>query len=171
MENHYNPLMNYAVKITYCDNYGSGVAFRTNDKIIVLTAYHIINEESFSSEDLFINIIDKGQEKKIDFKVIKSSFDIENDLAAFIIDSQFIFSELRLVYPFIGQRVKMYGFPHVLQDSKDIHSYMLEGKVNDILPGKLFVTLNEKLGSIDTDEKETVDGYSGSGVYQINGKM
>ena len=121
MENHYNPLMNYAVKITYCDNYGSGVAFRTNDKIIVLTAYHIINEESFSSEDLFINIIDKGQEKKIDFKVIKSSFDIENDLAAFIIDSQFIFSKLRLVYPFIGQRVKMYGFPHVLQDSKDIH--------------------------------------------------
>lgn len=48
----------------------------------------------------------------------------------------------------------MYGFPHVLQDSKDIHSYMLEGKVNDILPGKLFVTLNEKLGSIDTDEKK-----------------
>lgn len=170
MENHYNPLMNYAVKITYCDNYGSGVAFRTNDKIIVLTAYHIINEESFSSEDLFINIIDKGQEKKIDFKVIKSSFDIENDLAAFIIDSQFIFSELRLVYPFIEQRVKMYGFPHVLQDSKDIHSYMLEGKVNDILPGKLFVSLDEKLGSIDTGEKETVDGYSGSGVYQINGK-
>lgn len=162
--------MNYAVKITYCDNYGSGIAFRTNDKIIVLTAYHIINEESFSSEDLFINIIDKGQEKKIDFKVIKSSFDIENDLAAFIIDSQFIFSELRLVYPFIEQRVKMYGFPHVLQDSKDIHSYMLEGKVNDILPGKLFVTLDEKLGSIDTSEKETVDGYSGSGVYQINGK-
>lgn len=168
MENHYNPLMNYAVKITYCDNYGSGVAFRTNDKIIVLTAYHIINEESFSSEDLFINIIDKGQEKKIDFKVIKSSFDIENDLAAFIIDSQFIFSELRLVYPFIEQRVRMYGFPHVLHDSKDIHSYMLEGKVNDLLPGKLFVTLDEKLGSIDTGEKETVDGYSGSGVYQIN---
>ena len=161
MENHYNPLMNYAVKITYCDNYGSGIAFRTN---------HNINEESFSSEDLFINIIDKGQEKKIDFKVIKSSFDIENDLAAFIIDSQFIFSELRLVYPFIEQRVKMYGFPHVLQDSKDIHSYMLEGKVNDILPGKLFVTLDEKLGSIDTSEKETVDGYSGSGVYKINGK-
>lgn len=161
--------MNYAVKITYCDNYGSGVAFRTNDKIIILTAYHIINEESFSSEELFINIIEKGQEKKIDFKVIKSSFDIENDLAAFIIDSQFIFSELRLVYPFIEQRVKMYGFPHVLQDSKDIHSYMLEGKVNDILPGKLFVTLDEKLGSIDTGEKETVDGYSGSGVYQING--
>ena len=77
-------------------------------------------------------------------------------MAAFIIDSQFIFSELRLVYPFIEQRVKMYGFPHVLQDSKDIHSYMLEGKVNDILPGKLFVTLNEKLGSIDTDEKATL---------------
>ena len=50
MENHYNPLMNYAVKITYCDNYGSGIAFRTNDKIIVLTAYHIINESSFQAK-------------------------------------------------------------------------------------------------------------------------
>lgn len=164
--------MNYAVRITYCENYGSGVAFRANDKVVVLTAYHIIdeNEESFSSDNLLIDVIIKGQEKRIDFKVIEALFDIENDVAAFIIDSQSTFSELKMVQPFIEQRVKMCGFPCVLQNSKDIHLYTLGGMVNELIPAKLFVTLDEKLGSLDTEEKETVDGYSGSGIYQISGK-
>ena len=64
----------------------------------------------------------------------------------------------------------MYGYPNILQNSKDTHSYSLDGKVSDTGSAKLFVTIYNKLGSLDIEEKDMLDGFSGSGFYLTTGK-
>lgn len=50
MENNYNVLTNYGVKISYRDNVGSGVIFKVGEKCILLTAYHVLEGELNTSD-------------------------------------------------------------------------------------------------------------------------
>lgn len=170
MENQYNVLQNYAIKIAYRENSGSGVIFRICDKNIVLTAYHIIKEELSKDTELLIEKTINGVEKQIDIKVVDFAFDKDNDLAVLVIDSREPIFELKLFKPNIDQTINMYGYPYILQKSKDIHSYALEGKVKNVDQNKIYIKINEKLGSTETEEKAMLDGFSGSGFYLKSGK-
>lgn len=171
VKNSYQMVQKHSIKISYRKKSGSGVIFRTGDKIVVLTAYHVIDDEGgVKDTDLLIERTINGVEKKVDIKVVDSAFDKENDLAAFIIETMEPVSELIFSRPNIDQPIKMYGYPKILQGSSDIHSYALEGKINNVDHNKICVTISEKLGSLETEEKAMVDGFSGSGFYILSGK-
>lgn len=169
MENRYNVLNNYAVKISYHDNVGSGVIFKVGEKIFLLTACHVL-EGDFNALDLYVERTNNGVEKKLDIKVINSIFDECNDVAVLLIESDELICNLKLYKPNIGQNIKMCGYPCILQNAKDIHTYTLTGRVSDTNCGKLCITINEKLGSFASEEKEMLDGFSGSGFFLQSGK-
>lgn len=169
MENNYNVLTNYGVKISYRDNVGSGVIFKVGEKCILLTAYHVLEGE-LNTSDLCVERANNGIEKKLDIKVVDSVLDECNDLAALLIETDELINTLKLHRPNIDQSIKMFGYPCALQKSKDMHIITLKGRVRENSCGKLFVTIEDKLGSFSTQEKEMLDGFSGSGFFLQSGK-
>lgn len=166
-----NYFQKYSIKISYKNNCGSGVIFKAGGNNIVLTAFHIIDgNDEFNDTDLLFERTINGQENSIVFKIENTAFDKEKDLCVFVIDSQETIYELKLLQPKMDQKIKMYGYPIILEDSKGLKSYGLDGKISEINQKQLYVTISDKLGSFDTEEKDTLNGFSGSGFYLLSGE-
>lgn len=168
METKYNVLQNYAIKIEYQDKRGSGVVFSVGEKNVILTAFHVLDSgHELNEKDLSLSKSVDGCEFEIDFDVKEFIYEKETDLAILLITSSEVFHELKFVQPKIGQKVKLYGYPDILSDSEDTHAFEVEGKIRELNQKRMCVTIDDKLGTLDTEEKYTLNGFSGSGFYMV----
>lgn len=156
----------YAVRIEYKDNNGTGVIFSIDEQVVILTAAHVLkNEEIISAADMSIKRYLDGRESEIDFDLLMQKCSIQNDLAILLIKTTQKVEKLDLAIPSIEQSIKMYGFPDTLSDSKDTKTITLTGKIAEINNQKVCVQIDNKLGSANSEEIDTLKGFSGSGFF------
>ena len=91
------------------------------------------------------------------------------DIAIIVAEYQDIY-ELPVAMLYEDDVVYMCGFPQVLQDSKYVNRFCLEGKVKISNREELITTISDAIGTFDNSEIDTLKCYSGAGIFSSFGK-
>lgn len=154
------------VKITTkCGLFGSGCIFQTQEKTLIITAYHCICEDNNNRN------IDKSGIVISDYKgntlnVVELYIPKDPNLDFVIIEVQAEeeYEQVVIDYPITDMRYKFFGYPHYLNGEED-EGESLDGYFSEV-NGEYHLTLQHtSISDASKDAEDSTLGFSGSGIY------
>lgn len=161
-------LKSISIRITYGECIGSGVLLSLDNKQVVITALHIFNNgQRINPNELSIERYEQDRLIKIAFSLIEYIPLEENDIALAHIKTEEKVEEIQFGSPTIDREVVITGYPAVLTTSKELKRFYLSGIIKELTAEKVFISVDDKLGSTSMEEKDHVDGFSGGGIFTV----
>ena len=145
---------------------GSGVLLKSDDKTIVITAWHVLgNADEIDQKCLTIEQYQNNVLTELTLTVNEYELLKEVDIAVIHITTDCVVYEMNLCTPHYSGSVIVSGYPEVLSNNEKNKWHYLTGSITQHLFTYVQVSINERLGSISKSEKEHVNGFSGGGIF------
>lgn len=169
-QNHSKLIKNNTIRIQYRGNYGSGVLINLADKVLFITAAHVLDYgKKFAVDEIIAERLNNNTLETMNLEVLGAIFDSKVDVAILQIGIDYEVAKINLCKPLTGGIAILSGYPVSLSDVADTKWLLLEGKYKDVTFRSSIVTIDEKLETFTQEAKNYIDGFSGGGVFTIAG--
>lgn len=156
------------IRITYKEYLGSGVLLSIGNKQIIITALHVLNNEQVIDKNaLCIERYENERLFSVEFSLIDYIILEGEDIALIQIDTEEEVQEIQFGVPDISNEVVVTGYPAILENSKELKWIYLSGSIKKSSSKKLFIAINDKIGSNSKLEKCHIEGFSGGGIFTV----
>ena len=168
----YNDVMKKAtIRIQYKDQKGSGILFEIGGKHIILTAAHVLCNDSYAKKErISIERINGNQLEPISILGCSIVIDNTEDIAALHIETSAEIEVEKLAFgpSIVGDKAILSGYPNALETSEYVKWFPLPGEYREVLQNSAVLTLHDKLDTYSIEGKDYINGYSGGGVFSTN---